>query len=44
MKRDFNLVRMILQDIENAEPMQTFNGFTFKGYDVGTVIGGYVRV
>ena len=37
MKRDFNLVRKILQDMENAEPMKIFNGFPFEGYDKPTV-------
>lgn len=33
MKRDFELVRKILHDMEAAPPMQTFNAFSYDGYD-----------
>jgi hypothetical protein len=33
MKRDFELVRIILRDMEGAEPMQTYQGFTYDGYE-----------
>jgi hypothetical protein len=37
MKRDFNLVRKILQDMEDAQPMRMCNGFTYDGYEEPTI-------
>ena len=31
MKRDFSLVREILRDMESAEPLRRFQGFTYEG-------------
>jgi len=37
MKRDYNLVRIILRDMEEAEPMQSFQGFAYDGYQEAVI-------
>lgn len=38
MKRDFDLIRIILRDMEAAEPMQTYQNFPYDGYEKPTII------
>jgi hypothetical protein len=37
MKRDIDLVRQILTDMEDAPPMEVHTGFHYDGYDTATV-------
>ena len=33
MKRDFNLIRLILTDMQGAEPMTLLQDFSYEGYE-----------
>jgi hypothetical protein len=37
MKRDFDLIRKILTEVESQEAFRHFHGFEYEGYSVNTV-------
>lgn len=37
MKRDFDLIRLVLKEVEDSKPMEVYSDFQFEGYDSATI-------